>query len=163
MTLNDRLVELGSLSDNKYTAPQQQGARMLEAYINTFSTIELPDTNETAHLLYYLTDIQVRDYVLGLMNPAMHAIQVPALEYLVTEAPADTEYVDAPTSILAALYYELDDIDNAEMSIELASDGYSLANLLRRVFASGWPANSFAQMRAELHPKVTAGIFGKDN
>ena len=31
--------------------------------------------------------------------------------------------------------------------------------LLVRVFAAGWPANAFGQMRNELHPKVIASIF----
>jgi hypothetical protein len=39
-------------------------------------------------------------------------------------------------------------------------DQYSLALLLRRVFTAGWPPESFTAMRAQLHPKVVAGIFG---
>jgi len=31
--------------------------------------------------------------------------------------------------------------------------------LLRRVFFSGWPAQSFAAMRAQLHPKICAALF----
>ena len=37
---------------------------------------------------------------------------------------------------------------------------YPLAVLLRRVFFSGWPAQSFAAMRAQLHPKICASLFG---
>ena len=37
---------------------------------------------------------------------------------------------------------------------------YSLAMLLNRVFQTNWPAGAFNKMREELHPKVTAGIFG---
>jgi len=32
--------------------------------------------------------------------------------------------------------------------------------LLRRVYCAGWPVESFAAMRAELHPKVCASLFG---
>jgi hypothetical protein len=42
----------------------------------------------------------------------------------------------------------------------LEADGqYPLALLLKRVFAAGWPAETFATMRTELHPKITAAIF----
>jgi hypothetical protein len=35
--------------------------------------------------------------------------------------------------------------------------------LLRRVMAAGWQPSEFGRMREDLHPKVTAGIFGKEN
>ena len=34
MTLNDLLVELGSLGDNTDTAPQRVGARLIESYFD---------------------------------------------------------------------------------------------------------------------------------
>jgi hypothetical protein len=37
---------------------------------------------------------------------------------------------------------------------------YPLAILLRRVFYANWPAESFAAMRAQLHPKICAALFG---
>jgi hypothetical protein len=38
--------------------------------------------------------------------------------------------------------------------------GYQMAKLLRRTFAAGWPPSAFTQMRADLHPKICAAIFG---
>jgi hypothetical protein len=37
---------------------------------------------------------------------------------------------------------------------------YPLAILLRRVFYANWPVESFAAMRAQLHPKICAALFG---
>ncbi|MDA2997454.1 MAG: hypothetical protein O3C24_03585 [Actinomycetota bacterium] len=37
---------------------------------------------------------------------------------------------------------------------------YPLALLLRRVFSAAWPSSSFAAMRAELHPRICATLFG---
>ena len=163
MTLNDLLVELGSLSDNKDTAPQRVGARLIESYFDSYNSDNHPDTEATANLLYFLTDIHVRDYALGLLDPSKSTTQVPALEYLLNAAPTDTEYVNAPATLLAALHYEIDEVKEAFLVLSNAAEDYSLAQLLRRIFTAGWDAKMFAQMRSELHPQVAAGIFGEDN
>jgi hypothetical protein len=36
----------------------------------------------------------------------------------------------------------------------MADEKYSLAQLIKRVIGAGWPAEMFAEMRKELHPKV---------
>jgi hypothetical protein len=41
----------------------------------------------------------------------------------------------------------------------LTASEYPLAKLLTRVYAAGWEPKGFADMRAQLHPKVTEGIF----
>ena len=51
-------------------------------------------------------------------------------------------------------------VGNGRVFVRGLGDRYSLALLLRRVFTAGWPPQSFSAMRAELHPKVVAGIFG---
>ena len=163
MTLNDLLVELGTLETNQETAPQRVGARLIESHLDSYSVDNKPDTEATANLLYFLTDIQVRDYTLGLINPDKAAQQVPALEYLLNEAPTDTTYINAPASLLATIHYELSEVKEAFLVLSNVSEDYSLAQLLRRVFTAGWPAGAFANMRAELHPQVTAGIFGESN
>jgi hypothetical protein len=58
--------------------------------------------------------------------------------------------------------YEGGDGALAQKALDRALDDdehYPLAALLRRVFNAGWPPESFAAMRAELHPKVIASIF----
>ena len=162
MTINDHLVELGSLVDNKEQSVQRVGARLVEQYFASSSTEQGDEV--VVNVLYYLTDIQVRDYALGLVDVSKADTLIPALTHLMELAPTDTEYMNAPASILAALYYEMEDKNNAYLALSNAQHNYSLSTLLRRVFGSGWPAEAFASMRAELHPKVTAGIFeGDDN
>ncbi|MFM7860583.1 MAG: DUF4192 family protein, partial [Candidatus Nanopelagicaceae bacterium] len=66
-------------------------------------------------------------------------------------------------SLLAALAYEKGDGALAHRALDRAIEDdpeYSLSRLLRRVFSSGWPPNGFAQLRSELHPRVTRTIFG---
>jgi hypothetical protein len=163
ITLNDLLVELGTLETNEERAPQRVGARLIESYFDSYNVDNKPDTEATANLLYFLTDIQVRDYALGLIDPDKSTQQVPALEYLLNEAPTDTVYVNAPAALLATIHYEIGEQTEAFLVLSNVTENYSLAQLLRRVFTSGWPTDAFASMRAELHPQVTAGIFGEDN
>jgi hypothetical protein len=162
MTIKDHLVELGTLVDNQEQSVQRVGARLVEQYFASSSTEQ--DAEVVVNVLYYLTDIQVRDYALGLIDKDKADTLVPALAHLIEHAPTDTIYMNAPATILAGLYYEMEDTENAYLALSNAQHNYSLSTLLRRVFGSGWPAEAFASMRAELHPKVTAGIFeGDDN
>jgi hypothetical protein len=51
-------------------------------------------------------------------------------------------------------------VAESALSEALESDPeYPLALLLKRVFAADWPAETFATMREDLHPKITAAIF----
>lgn len=162
MTINDHLVELGSLVDNKEQSVQRVGARLVEQYFASSSTEQGDEV--VVNVLYYLTDIQVRDYALGLMDTTKSDTLIPALTHLMELAPTDTEYMNAPASLLAQVQYEMGNTADALLTLSNAQHNYSLALLLRRVFTSGWEPASFAAMRKELHPKVTAGIFeGDDN
>ena len=161
MTINDHLVELGTLVDNQAPSVQRVGARLVEQYFASSSTEQ--DDEVVVNVLYYLTDIQVRDYALGLIDVSKADTLIPALAHLLEKAPTDTTYINAPACILAGLYYELDNTADAFLTLSNAQHDYSLAILLNRVFRSGWRAGAFAEMRAELHPKVTAGIFEGDN
>jgi hypothetical protein len=160
MTLNDQLVELGSLVDNEETAVQRVGARMIDEFFSSFVSGNADDET-TANVLYYLTDIQVRDYALGIIDK--YGRTEAALKHLLESAPTDTIYINAPASILAQLYYEQGATANAFLTLSNAQPTYSLARLLARVFQAGWSPEGFAKMRAELHPQVVKGIFGEDN
>jgi hypothetical protein len=159
MTINDRLVELGTLVNNQDKAIQRAGAEHMEALFNESEYIT---QDEIAKALFYLTDIQVRDYALGLLDPSTPDMFRPALSLLVESAPTDSEYINAPACLLAALEYEQDNKEDALIMLSNADVMYSLATLLTRVFTANWPATAFANMRAELHPKVVAGIFGEE-
>ena len=155
--ITSRLEELGSLADNEDNAIQRDGADLITEFFNAPYVISM----ETAALvLHYLTDIQVRDFALGLLDPAKADEQVPMLAYLVEQAPTDSEFINAPACLLAQLYYEQGKTGDAFLQLCNAQPNYSLALLLDRVFKSNWEPKSFAKMREELHPKVVAGIYG---
>jgi len=158
-TINDRLVELGTLIDNTDTAVQRNGVEMVEDFFNTHNEGDNVDVDTIAQLLFYLTDIQVRDYALGILNPTEPVQYMTALNLLIKEAPINTAYINAPAALLATMLYELDDTDAAFTMLNNAEDNYSLAQLLRRVFAAGWPGSSFTSMRKQVHPLVTASIY----
>jgi hypothetical protein len=158
MTINDQLVELGSLVDNKETAVQRVGANLIDGFFMSFTESDV-DMETTALVLHYLTDIQVRDFALGILDKYKNT--EAALKYLVDQAPTDTEYINAPASLLSVLYYEMRNPSDSMTILSNASEDYSLAILLRRVYASGWDPSSFARMREELHPQVVTNIFGE--
>jgi hypothetical protein len=162
VTTNDILVELGTLVGNEDKTIQRAGAEMIEAFLNTHQEGDNVDPATVAQLLFYLTDIQVRDYTLGLLDPSTPDKFRPALSLLLDAAPTDTEYINAPACLLAALEYEQDNKEAALLTLSNASGKYSLCMLLVRVFAADWPASAFGNMREELHPKVVAGIFGEE-
>jgi len=163
MTINDHLVELGTLTSNKDRAVQRRGAVTIDLFFKEYEKDTYEPTDElTAKILHYLTDIQVRDYTLGLLDPSTPDKFRPALSMLLEAAPTDTEYINAPACLLAALEYEQENKEDAFIMLSNANENYSLAKLLARVFAAGWPADAFGQMRIELHPKVIAGIFGEE-
>ena len=160
-TINDQLVELGTLAGNEDKVIQRAGAEMIEAFFNTHNEGDNVSENTVAQLLFYLTDIQVRDYALGVLDPSTPDKFRPALSLLLDAAPTNTEYINAPACLLAALEYEQDNKEDALVILSNADVMYSLATLLTRVFTADWPGSAFGNMREELHPKVTAGIFGK--
>jgi hypothetical protein len=75
---------------------------------------------------------------------------------------APNGYIAPVACIFAACAYESGESDLAHKALDNAfadQISYSLAVLLRWVFFSGWPAQSFAAMRAQLHPKICAALF----
>jgi hypothetical protein len=144
---------------------QQHAAQAVELFIKNFDTIKDDEelmTETTAAVLLALRDIQVRDYAMGLLVPEETDKTIPILEWLKDAATSDT--IAAPATLLALTYYQKSDVDKAIELLNIGKgQGYSLANLLGRVFGSGWPVAAFHAMQMELHPKVTAGIFGESN
>jgi hypothetical protein len=157
--MNDQLVELGTLVDNENTAVQRVGANLIDGYFMSFNASDV-DMETTALVLYYLTDIQVRDFGLGILDKYDNT--KAALKYLIDKAPTDTIYISAPSALLAQLYYEQGNTADAFLTLSNAQEDYSLRLLLDRVFKSGWDPKGFARMRAELHPQVLKNIFGEE-
>jgi hypothetical protein len=160
-TLNDLLVERGTLENNEDNTIQRNGASLVDGFFMSFNEVDI-DMETTADVLWYLTDIQVRDFALGILDKYNSVRTEQALLYLVEQAPTDTAYINAPASLLAQLYYEQGKTADAFLQLTNAQENYSLALLLSRVFKAGWDPKSFARMREELHPKVVEGIFGKE-
>jgi hypothetical protein len=159
LTMNDRLIELGVLGDQKDKAIQRKGATLVDAYFMSFTESDVDDET-TALVLHYLTDIQVRDFALGIIDKYKNVL--PALNYLLDKAPTDTAFINAPAALLATYLYERGDSANAAITLSNAQPFYNLSALLRRVMTAGWQPSEFAKMRAVLHPKVVAGIFGEE-
>lgn len=144
---------------------QQHAAEAVELFIKNFNLIKDDEdllTESTAAILLALRDIQVRDYAMGLMVPEESDKVISVFEWLKDAATEDT--IAAPATLLALTYYQKSDVDKAFELLKIGKgQGYSLATLLGRVFGSGWPVAAFHAMQMELHPKVTAGIFGESN
>ena len=163
LTMNDRLVELGVLGNQKDNAIQRRGAVTVDLFFKEYEQGRYEPTDElTAKLLHYLTDIQVRDYALGLVTMYDTKHTLDALNFLLDQAPTDTAFINAPACLLAALLYDRGDSASALITLTNVSGYYSLGILLKKVFETGLPAGSFTNMTKELHPKVTAGIFGEE-
>lgn len=113
-----------------------------------------------ALVLIRLRDLQVRDFALGCMEVESLRQHLDMWRGIVRIAP--TPYVAPPATLLSAMAYEAGEEELAKAALAealQADDQYPLALLLKRVFAAGWPAETFATMRTELHPKITAAIF----
>jgi len=118
------------------------------------------DSDLVAQVIGRLSDIQVRDYALGIHSAEAIDSYWAMWKELMRIAPAG--YVAPIASLFAAVAYESGQGALAHKALDRALEdnpGYSLALLLRRVFSAGWPAESFIQMREQLHPKVKAAIF----
>lgn len=119
------------------------------------------DRELAARVIGRLSDIQVRDFALGSHNDETADSYWQMWRDLLLIAPRG--FVAPIASIFAALAYERGEGALAHKALDRAladDERYSLALLLRRVFTAGWPPQSFSTIRAQLHPKVVAGIFG---
>ncbi len=113
-----------------------------------------------ARMIGRMSDVQVRDYALGVHDEDSYDLYFTMWRELLRMAPRG--FVAPIACIVAAMAYEGGDGALAQKALDRAigdDDRYPLAGLLRRVFNAGWPPHSFAEMRAELHPKVIAAIF----
>ena len=140
---------------------QREGVEALRALIAEFGKSDFsPDPSKLALLLMRLRDLQVRDFALGCMEREELEKHVEIWQWVVRIAPS--RFLAPPATLLSAISYDLGKkelaADSLEQALEADSD-YPLALLLKRVFNADWPAETFATMRTELHPKITAAIF----
>lgn len=113
-----------------------------------------------ARMIGRMMDLQVRDYAMGVHDEDTYDLYFMMWRELLRLAPIG--HVAPIACIVAAMAYEGGDGALAQKALDRAledDERYPLAALLRRVFNAGWPPESFASMRAELHPKVVSAIF----
>jgi hypothetical protein len=152
-------------ADEQIQAAQRNGALSVLDLASRFIAGSLgrdirSDQELSALALGSLSDIQVRDFALGSHDQTSLEVYWAMWRYLVRIAPSG--FVAPVASLLAAISYERGEGALAQRCLDRALEddpSYSLASLLRRVFNAGWPPQSFAAMRRDLHPKVCAGIF----
>ena len=119
------------------------------------------DYDLNARVLGRLSDVQVRDFALGCHTDQTLNAYWTMWRDLLRIAPP--KFVAPVASLFAAIAYENGEGAFAHRALDRAIEDdpeYSLSRLLRRVFSSGWPPSGFAQLRSELHPRVTKTIFG---
>ena len=158
-------LELELLSELDYRQDprpgQREGVEALQKLLGEFAKANFtPDSSDIALLLMRLRDLQVRDFALGCMKSEELSKHVEFWRWVVRIAPST--FMAPPATLLSATAYELGENHLAESALESALNSdpeYPLALLLKRVFAAGWPAETFATMRTELHPKITSAIF----
>lgn len=148
--------------DPELNAKQRDGAESILLLADFYMQDgKCEDLKLKARVLGRLSDIQVRDYALGCHNPENLNSYLVMWRELLRIAPP--KFVAPVAALFAALAYENGEGALAHRALDRAIEDdpeYSLARLLRRVFGSGWPPSGFAQLRRELHPRVTQTIFG---
>jgi hypothetical protein len=141
---------------------QKSGALAVNDLVSRFSEAGFSDDYELlALVLVRFKDLQVRDYAMGLATDENKDELFNLWYWFMNLAP--NGYIVPTACIFAACAYESGEVELAHTAILSAladCPNYSLALLLRRVFTAGWPADSFATMRAELHPKICSSLFG---
>ena len=156
-----RVSEIDYEGDEVLTQ-QRIGAVAVNDLVVRFNELgESDDYELLALVLVRFKDLQVRDYAMGLATAENKDELFNLWHWLMNLSPKG--YIAPVACIFSACAYESGETDlahNGLLSALADCPNYPLALLLRRVFTAGWPADSFAQMRAQLHPKICTSLFG---
>ena len=164
LLLEDQLSKITAINyDGDEVLKQQRlGAVAVNELVARFITAPKKIDDELlAIVLMRLKDLQVRDYAMGLTNNENIDQLFNLWHWLLGLAPIG--HIAPVACIFAACAYESAESQLAENALDRAigdCPNYPLALLLRRVFSAAWPSSSFAAMRAELHPRICATLFG---
>lgn len=115
-----------------------------------------------AKVLGASNDLQLRDFIMGLTTSDTIEALNDLYSWLLTIAPKG--YLAPIGSVLSSIAYELGNGARANKILERVfedQDEFPLGKLLKRVYSAGWEPTALALMRAELHPKVCAKIYGE--
>jgi hypothetical protein len=138
---------------------QAQRKRLTDAIYTQVDSDTAPDDDHIAEVTAAMNkDIQLRDFMLGLPSERPIEIVNTYLASFMDVVPG--EFIAPVASVLAANLYSIEDTSAKDVLSQALENNpsYSLANLLNRVFTSGWPAGAFVAMTYELHPKVKEGM-----
>jgi hypothetical protein len=156
-----KVAEIDYESDQVLTQ-QRIGAVAVNDLVVRFNELgESDDYELLALVLVRFKDLQVRDYAMGLATVENKDELFNLWHWLMNLSPKG--YIAPVACIFAACAYESGETElahNGLISALADCPNYPLALLLRRVFTAAWPADSFAIMRAELHPKICSSLFG---
>jgi len=137
-----------------------QRKRLTDAIYAQVDSDSAPDDDHIAEITAAMNkDIQLRDFMLGLPSERPMKSVIKYLACFINTVP--DEFIAPVASILACNIYSTENTDEAKAVLARAlqsNPSYSLANLLNRVFTSGWPSAAFVAMTYELHPKVKEGM-----
>jgi hypothetical protein len=164
LSIQDALSEVSEINyeGNQTLRLQRLGAVAIKDLMAQFAKAGTVDDYKLIALaLTRLHDLQVRDYAMGLTNSENIDQSFNFWHWLLQIAP--TGFIAPVAAIFSTVAYESGENQLAQRSLDQAftdQSDYALAKLLRRVYSAGWPPQSFAAMRAELHPKVCATLFG---
>jgi hypothetical protein len=141
---------------------QREGALAVNDLVAEFAQKGISKDNLLmALVLQRLNDLQVRDYAMGIVSEENIENMWRMWRHLMKLAP--NGFIAPVATLFSAVNYEKGDGSMAAKALDKAltdDPNYPLAKLLKRVYAAGWPPDSFAKMRAELHPKVISALFG---
>lgn len=164
LSIQDALSEVSEINyeGTQVLRLQRLGAVAIKDLMSQFAKAKnVEDYQLIALVLTRLHDLQVRDYAMGLTNSDNMDQSFNFWHWLLQIAPPG--YIAPVAAIFSTVAYESGENDLAQRSLDQAftdQSEYPLAKLLRRVYCAKWPAQSFAAMRAQLHPKVCASLFG---
>ena len=164
LSLQDALSEVSEINydGDQVLRLQRLGAVAIKDLMSQFAKAGTVDDYQLiALVLVRLHDLQVRDYAMGLTTSENIDQVFNFWHWLLQLAPKG--FIAPVAAIFSTVAYESGEAELSQRSLDKSFADqleYPLAKLLRRVYCAGWPAESFAAMRAELHPKVCASLFG---
>ena len=112
---------------------------------------------DDVHLIAYALEnnLQLRDYLMGLTSDGLSVESVASILLVLVDVINKAELPAYPVeTVLASYMYRLGHSDAPVMLAKGLARGYSLAQLLQRVFNARYPVAMFAAMSNELHAKV---------
>jgi hypothetical protein len=145
------------------TITRKEACELIRSYIGK-PDVKMPKGDELDKIVYAVNnDMQVRDFLLGL--PKYYDMQevLDFLQHMCAEAPTKE---DIPFfTVISALAYETG--NGAEffkhMGYVLVHDPkYSLAAILAKCAASGYPGTMLTKMREDLHAKVMQACYTEE-